>query len=71
MELNADIHVEELVTEYPRAVGFLADQGIVCIRCGEPYWGTLRELANTRHLGDRIEAIVADLKSYLSQNPGA
>lgn len=63
MELTADIPVEELINAYPQAVGFLADRGLVCIRCGEPFWGTLRELANSKNMGDRIEAIVQDLKA--------
>jgi hypothetical protein len=65
MDINADVHVEDLVDEYPRAVGFLAERGVVCIRCGEPYWGTLRELAATKGLGDRIDEIVQDLQHYL------
>jgi hypothetical protein len=65
MDINADLHVEDLVDEYPGAVGFLAERGVVCIRCGEPYWGTLRELAATRGLGDRIDEIVQELRRYL------
>ena len=65
MEITADVNVEELVTEYPHASGFLADNGIVCIRCGEPYWGTLRELAATKNLDNQIEEIVTRLKAFL------
>jgi methionine synthase II (cobalamin-independent) len=65
MELTADISVEELVNAYPQAVSFLADRGLVCIRCGEPFWGTLRELAISKNMGDQIEAIVQDLKATL------
>jgi hypothetical protein len=46
-------------------VGFLADRGIVCIRCGEPYWGTLRELATTKQLGEEVEGIAEELRFYL------
>jgi len=65
MDINADLHVEDLVDEYPGAVGFLAERGVVCIRCGEPYWGTLRELAAAKGLGDRIDEIVQELRRYL------
>ncbi len=71
MEISPDINVEELVEQHPRAVGFLADRGIVCIRCGEPYWGSLRELARTRNLDGQIDAIVADLKLYLEEHEQA
>lgn len=67
MKITADISIEELIDEYPQAVGFLADRGIVCIRCGEPYWGTLRELAQTKSLDDQIDGIVEDLKAYLAK----
>lgn len=67
MEIHADVNVEELVEAHPEAVGFLAERGIVCIRCGEPYWGSLRELARTRSLDGQIDAIVADLQRYLDE----
>ena len=67
MELNADLSVEELVEVYPKAIGFLADRGIVCIRCGEPYWGTLRDLAATKGLDGQIDAIVDDLRQVLAE----
>ncbi|HEC22528.1 MAG TPA: DUF1858 domain-containing protein [Chloroflexi bacterium] len=67
MEITADINVEELVVEFPEAIGFLADRGIVCIRCGEPYWGTLRELARTKNLDGQIDEIVRDLQAYLKE----
>ncbi len=66
MELTPDVYIEDLVAEHPRAATFLADRGIVCIRCGEPYWGTLRELATSKSMGDRVEEIVNDLKAYLA-----
>ena len=67
MEIHADVNVEELVEAHPEAVDFLAERGIVCIRCGEPYWGSLRELARTRSLDGQIDVIVADLQRYLDE----
>ncbi len=70
MELTADIPIEELVNAYPQAVGFLADRGLICIRCGEPFWGTLRELADSKNMGGQIEVIVRDLKAVLEKTAG-
>jgi hypothetical protein len=67
MNITPDIDVEELVEHYPKAVNFLADRGIVCIRCGEPYWGSLRDLAAVKHLGDQIDQIIKELRVYLSE----
>lgn len=65
--ISADIHVEELVEAHPEAVQFLAERGVVCIRCGEPYWGTLRDLMETKGLGAQVEQIVADINRYLAR----
>jgi len=43
-EVTLDIQVEELAVSFPEAVGFLTKNGVRCIRCGEPVWGTLGEL---------------------------
>ncbi|MFC1561397.1 DUF1858 domain-containing protein [candidate division KSB1 bacterium] len=54
-KIDAGIYVEELVASYPKSVKILMDEGIVCIRCGEPVWGTLRELVEKKGGGvDRI-----------------
>jgi hypothetical protein len=68
IDITPDIDVEELVEDYPKAVNFLADRGIVCIRCGEPYWGSLRDLAAVKHLDGQIDEIVENLRDYLSES---
>ena len=65
--ITPDIDVEQLVEDYPKAVNFLADRGIVCIRCGEPYWGSLRDLAAVKHLDGQIDQIVDELREYLTE----
>lgn len=40
-KINKDITIDELVNSYPITVNYLMKQGIRCIRCGEPIWGTL------------------------------
>ena len=69
MNITADVNIEELIEEYPQAAGFLADRGLVCIRCGEPYWGSMRELASTKGLTDQIDEMVQDLAVYLAAEP--
>jgi len=65
MDITADANIEELIEEYPQAAGFLADRGLVCIRCGEPYWGTMRELATTKGMADQVESMAEDLVGFL------
>lgn len=44
VKISLDTPVEELVEQFPEAVGFLSRRGVRCIRCGEPLWCTLGEL---------------------------
>ncbi|GAB4575276.1 MAG: hypothetical protein Kow0077_26000 [Anaerolineae bacterium] len=66
MEITLDVTVDELVAAYPDAVGFLADHHVVCIVCGEPYWGTLGELMASKGIEDPA-ALLEELKAFLAQ----
>lgn len=63
LPLNADISVEDLVREFPAAVGFLRRRNIVCLQCGEPIWGTLGELIAGK--GQDVAQVMADLNAEL------
>ncbi len=54
MEITVDTTVEKLLELYPRAAAFLQEQGIVCFVCGEPAWGTLRELIEGKGLNPEV-----------------
>lgn len=43
--ITKDIQIEDLVEQYPFSVKYLSQNGIRCIACGEPIWGTLEEAA--------------------------
>ena len=66
--ITPDIQIEELVETYPEAVRFLTKRGIRCIRCGEPIWGTLKELLledgveNPSLLVDALNVFLRDLR---------
>jgi len=47
-KITRDSSVEELTAEYPGVAGFLVEVGLPCVVCGEPFWGTLAELANQK-----------------------
>ena len=66
-EITPDITIEELVDHYPAATAFLIGRGLPCIVCGEPVWGSLKELAGDKHFTDKeIETLTADLKVHLT-----
>ena len=57
--------VEELVERHPGAVGFLMDEGIVCMKCGEPVWGTLGELIAGK--GMDVPDMIGKLERFLKR----
>ena len=62
MEITKDIEIEDLVNELPEAVGYLREEGIRCLRCGEPIWGTLEDAAKEKGYNDKdVERFVKDL----------
>jgi hypothetical protein len=56
--------VEELLEKYDGINVYLMKKGIVCIRCGEPVWGTLEELVEDK--GMDIDEVVADLNEQFT-----
>ncbi len=61
--LDKTIEIEDLVDNYPFAVGYLSEKGIRCIACGEPIWGTLEEAATEKGFNqEQIENFVQELK---------
>lgn len=65
MEITLDLRVDELVEAHPQAAGFLADRGVVCIVCGEPYWGTLGELMRHKQIADP-DSVLTQLQDFLA-----
>lgn len=61
-KITKDIEIEDLVRILPKAVSYLSDKGIRCLRCGEPIWGSLEEAAKEKGFDDeKIEEFVKDL----------
>lgn len=61
-EITKDIEIEDLVRILPKAVSYLSDKGIRCLRCGEPIWGSLEEAAKEKGFVDeQIDTFVKDL----------
>jgi hybrid cluster-associated redox disulfide protein len=66
--ITKDTSIEELVQIAPDSVRYLMDEGIRCIRCGEPIWGTLESAAREKGFDDAaIERFVRDLNRMLGQ----
>ncbi len=46
--ITGETTIEDLLKAYPDTVGFLIDRGLPCVVCGEPFWGTLADLARQK-----------------------
>lgn len=57
------ILIDDLVNYYPFSVKYLMQNGIRCIMCGEPIWGTLEEAAKEKGFSDvEIIKFITELK---------
>ncbi len=61
-KITKDTEIEDLVKLIPDSVVYLMEQGIRCLRCGEPIWGTLESAAKEKGFNDKdIDKFVKDL----------
>jgi len=63
-KITLDIEIEDLVAEFPEVAGFMTKKGVRCIRCGEPVWGTLKELLEEEAVKDP-QKLVDELNDYI------
>lgn len=62
-EIAKNIYIEELVDNYSFSVRYLMEQGIRCIMCGEPIWGTLEEAAAEKGFTtEDVDRFVSEMK---------
>ena len=62
--ITKDTPVEDLVHAYPKVVSFLIQHDLPCVICGEPFWGTLGDLARQKGWPeDRIDALVEEFNA--------
>jgi len=58
--------IEEIVEKHPELIRPLREYGIVCIRCGEPIWGTLAQAAAEKGI-DNIDEIVEKMNRIIAK----
>ena len=68
MAVTKDTFIEELVEKIPESIRYLKEQGIRCIICGEPTWGTLEDAAKEKNFDDKeIDKFVKDLNGFIKK----
>jgi len=66
--ITKETEIEDLVKEIPRAVTYLMEKGIRCLRCGEPIWGTLETAAKEKgYKNTEIETFANDLNKLMNE----
>ncbi len=64
--IKKTIPIEDLITKHPSSVHILMKQGIKCIVCGEPIWGTLEDAAKQKGFSDDVvNRIVEELNDQI------
>jgi hypothetical protein len=56
--------IEEIVEKAPKLIRYLREKGIVCIKCGEPVWGTLAQVAGDREITD-LKSLIHEMNRLL------
>jgi methionine synthase II (cobalamin-independent) len=56
--------IEEIVDTYPELIRPLREKGIVCIRCGEPVWGTLKQVAEEKSI-ENLDEIIREMNRLI------
>ncbi len=64
--VTPDQWIEDILREYPDAQDFLSKNGIVCVMCGEPVWGSLDEQMDEKGFDEaKKRELVASLNKFL------
>ena len=60
--------VDLIMETYPMAGLWLNRQDVICVECGEVFWGSLQELCEIRKITDaKFERLLADFNAYLEE----
>lgn len=65
MEIEKTMSVEEVLEKYPDAARAFIKHKIRYIRCGEPFWGTIEELA--KEYGAPTDVVIADINRIVNR----
>ncbi|MFH0735527.1 MAG: DUF1858 domain-containing protein [bacterium] len=69
VKITKDVEIEDLIALIPDSVVFLMEQGIRCLRCGEPIWGTLEAAAKEKGFTEQeIDNFVIQINNLENNN---
>lgn len=66
--ITKEMQIEDLVDQHPFSVKYLMENGIRCIMCGEPIWGTLEEAAKEKKFSDaEIDVFINEMNKLADE----
>jgi len=68
--ITASTSIDDLLDLLPEANGYLIEQGLPCLVCGDPFWGSIGDLARRRGIED-VDRIVGELNAMLQAKEGS
>ncbi len=48
--ITAQTHVDQILAEYPALAKTFIEFGLPCMVCGQPFWGTIENLASQHNI---------------------
>ena len=67
--IEKSISIEDLVNQVPGSVRYMMTNGIKCLACGEPIWGTLESASREKGFSEeQIDTFVKDLNTLAEQD---
>jgi len=67
-QITEKIEIEDLAKVLPQAVTYLSENGIRCLRCGEPIWGSLKNAAEEKGFSaNETKKFVDDLNKMMKK----
>jgi len=71
MKITKNITIEELTETVAESVKYLMEEGIRCIVCGEPIWGTLEEAVLEKGFSeDDLNRFIKELQEITDNSKG-
>lgn len=68
MTVTQDTPVEALLEAWPGIVKFLINEGLPCLVCGEPFWGSIGELARSKDWSeDRLDGLIDRIQAAMQR----
>ena len=69
IHITKDMWIEDILKKYPEAQEFLSRRGIVCIMCGEPVWGSLKEQMDEKDFSNKeMDIVLFELNEFIKKS---